>query len=261
MRGRSVIDKKQQLYDYITNHEPFKSFALVDNIALSRSRDVRMYGSKPPTRIVMTEALPESSDATSAITRAILDFIAYLPQTSEATATDPEGRSRTIANIAALKAATTAGTLAIPPGPIGWLTILPELVIVWKIQAQMVSDIASAYGKRAALTQGQMVYCLFRHLTSQVAKDIVIRVGERYVVKRTSLRMLQKIAQAVTIKTTQRAIKQGIARWVPIVGALGVAGYAFYDTGEVAANAMNLFSKDIEIEEPDDVQSGESCPQ
>jgi len=56
-----------------------------------------------------------------------------------------------------------AGTLALPPGPLGWMTILPEMVGVWKIQAQMVADIAALYGKTATLTQEQMLYCLFKH--------------------------------------------------------------------------------------------------
>ena len=44
-----------------------------------------------------------------------------------------------------------------PPGPLGWLTIAPELLAVWKIQAQMVSDLAGVYGKAATLTREHMV--------------------------------------------------------------------------------------------------------
>jgi hypothetical protein len=32
-----------------------------------------------------------------------------------------------------------------------------------------------------------------------------------------------------------------------VVGALGVGAYAYYDTGQVAATAMSLFAKDIEL--------------
>jgi hypothetical protein len=37
---------------------------------------------------------------------------------------------------------------------------------------------------------------------------------------------------------------------VPVVGALGVGAYAYYDTGQVAATAMALFSRDIEFAKP-----------
>jgi hypothetical protein len=47
-------------------------------------------------------------------------------------------------------------------------------------------------------------------------------------------------------KTTQRILGRGASRWVPIVEALGVAGYAYYDTRAVGQTAMDLFSKDID---------------
>ena len=91
-----------------------------------------------------------------------------------------------------------------------------------------------------------MIYCLFRHTAAQAMRDIVIRVGERYLVKRASLRTLQKIAEKVGIRITQRVIKKAISRWVPVVGALGVGGYAWYDTANVAKTAIDLFSSDID---------------
>jgi hypothetical protein len=145
-----------------------------------------------------------------------------------------------------MKAAATAGALAIPPGPAAYVTILPEILTVWRIQAQMVADIAAVHGKASLLSQEQMIYCLFRHTAAQAMRDIVIRVGERYLVKRASLRTLQKIAEKVGIRITQRVIKKAISRWVPVVGALGVGGYAWYDTANVAKTAIDLFSSDID---------------
>ena len=135
-----------------------------------------------------------------------------------------------------------------PPGPIGWLTILPELVAVWKIQAQMVADIAAIYGKKAFLTREQMLYCLFRHMAAQAVRDFVAYAGERVLFRRVTLHALQTAAKKVGIRITQRAIGKGIGRWIPVLGALGVAAYAYYDTGQVAATAIDLFQKDIEIE-------------
>ncbi|MEO8778245.1 MAG: hypothetical protein ABI389_06190, partial [Rhodanobacter sp.] len=78
----------------------------------------------------------------SRITAAILDFVSEVPASKLSDSADPASASRKLASRAAQRAALTAGSLALPPGPLGWLTLLPELVAIWKIQAQMVSDIA-----------------------------------------------------------------------------------------------------------------------
>jgi hypothetical protein len=57
--------------------------------------------------------------------------------------------------------------------------------------------------------------------------------------------MLQKVG----VRITQRVIEKGISRWIPILGALAVGAYAYYDTAQVAATAIELFSKDIELED------------
>jgi hypothetical protein len=117
------------------------------------------------------------------VAEAILVLIGQVPSTDEPKSPDPGTRARAIASRAAMKAALTAGSLALPPGTLGWLTMLPELVAVWKLQAQMVADIAGIYDKNAYLTREQMIYCLFRHTAAQAVRDLVVRVGERILVQ------------------------------------------------------------------------------
>jgi hypothetical protein len=189
-----------------------------------------------------------SANGHSRIAEAILSLIGHIPETDEHQSRNPAKRAKSAANAAATKAALAAGTLALPPGPLGWLTVLPELIAVWKIQAQMVADIAALYGRTATLTREQMLYCLFRHMAAQTVRDVVVRVGERFLVRRLSGRTLQSAAQKVGLRISQRAIGKGFSRWLPVVGALGVATYAFIDTGQVAAAAIELFERDIEVE-------------
>jgi hypothetical protein len=196
-----------------------------------------------------------SDDLISKIVEAILNFIGQIPSTDENKSHDPVERTRSITSAAATKAAMTAGTLALPPGPLGWLTILPELITIWKIQAQMVADIAGTYGKQAYLTREQMLYCLFRHTAAQAVRDLVMRVGERFFVRRVSLRTFQTIARKVGVRITQRVIGKSISRWLPIIGALGVGAYAYYDTGQVAQTAIGLFEGEIEIEPEPEAQN------
>ena len=182
------------------------------------------------------------------VANAIMDFVGHVPSSNKRKSQKPEVDSRNVANSAAANAAFTADTLALPPGPLGWLTILPEMVAVCKLQAQMVADIAALYGKKVALTKEQMIYCLFRHAAAQVVRDIVVRVGDRFLVRRASIRLLESLAQRIGVKVTQRVIGKGLSRWLPVVGALGVGAYSYYDTAQVARTAIELFSTDIDIE-------------
>jgi hypothetical protein len=189
-----------------------------------------------------------------------LDFIGRIPSANEAEDENPVDRASTVARHQAPKAAVASGTLALPPGPLGLLTIIPDLTAIWRIQAQMVADIAAIFGKTSSLSQEQMLYCLFRHAGAQVFRDVIVRAGERLLVRRASLRVLQGIARKIGVRLTQRLIGKTMARWVPVAGAIGVAGYAFFDTMQVAKTAIEVFQTHIEIEEQTEAPSMATTP-
>jgi uncharacterized protein (DUF697 family) len=192
-------------------------------------------------------AVISENDASNRVTRAIMDFVSHIPASRIDSSTHPEAQANKLAKRAAQRAAITAGSLALPPGPLGWLTVLPELIAIWKIQAQLVSDIAAAYGKHAELGREQMLWCLFRHTTAQAFRDLVVRVGDRVLFRRMSYSVVERIAKQIGIKITQRAVGEGVSRWLPIVGAMGVGAYAYYDTGKVAKTTIALFNSQIEV--------------
>ncbi len=185
----------------------------------------------------------EGNRAAQVLAKVILDVVTSVPPTAELPQAEPRERIKVIQTAAALKAAAVSGTLALPPGPWGLAVVIPDLVAVWRIQARMVADIAGVYGQSAQLSREHLVYCLFRHAAAQVVRDLTARVGERLVFQRTTLRMLQTIAARLGVKVSQRAIASSAARWLPVVGSLGVAGYAYYDTSQVAATATELFAE------------------
>ncbi|UPG94100.1 hypothetical protein [Luteibacter aegosomatissinici] len=201
--------------------------------------------------IVPTEGIERGE---SPVAKAILEFVSRIPESEvpKAARGSAEEECRRLASAAANKAALTAGSLALPPGPLGWLTVLPELVAIWRIQGQLVSDIAAAYGKTAKLGREQMLWCLFRHTAAQAFRDIAIRVGDRLVFRTTATSVLQRLAGRIGVSVTKRAVGKGISRWLPVVGALGVGAYAYYDTGQVAKTAIELFSGDIHIDDGGD---------
>jgi hypothetical protein len=199
------------------------------------------------------ENAAENSRATSAagavnrMANAIFDLVGQVPTSDEPAHRDPAKRSKSIANRTAIRAAISAGTLALPPGPLGWLTILPELRTVWKQQAQMVADIAGSFGKAQSLTREQMLYCLFRHIAPGAFRDVVTGSGGRFVVTEASPGMLRAIVQKIGLRITMRVMSRGVSRWVPVVGSLGVGAFAYYDTGQVANTARTLFTGEIEL--------------
>jgi hypothetical protein len=188
------------------------------------------------------------SGSGSVFEQAILPLFARIPSSKEKKSRTPLDDARKKANAAAAKAALAAGALALPPGALGWLTILPEMVGVWKIQKQLVADIAALYGKQQTLTPEQVVYCLFQHSAAQGVRDLVVRVGQRTLVRRASPRLIGAITRRIGVILSRRALGRGATRWLPIVGAVGVGAYAYHDTAQVAATAIDLFDGVIEVE-------------
>jgi hypothetical protein len=186
---------------------------------------------------------------------AILSVVAQIPASSESQTDHPDALVQGTISKAAIKAATVSAVLSIPPGPIGILTIVPDLIAIWRIQAQMVADIAAAYGKTAKLTRESMIYCLFKHAAAQAMRDLAVRVGGRLLIKRPALRVIQQTLAKVTVKITQRAAGKAISRWLPIISTIGVGAYAYYDTAQVGQTAKDLFSSDFDVE----VQPADEC--
>jgi hypothetical protein len=92
------------------------------------------------------------------------------------------------------------------------------------------------------------VYCLFRHATSQVARDVVVRAGERMVIRQVSGGALKSVLTSVGMSVTQRVAGTVASRWLPVIGAAAVAGYAYFDTLQVAKTAISLLeTRDLAI--------------
>ena len=191
---------------------------------------------------------PDMDSEPGLIAKAVLSVMGKVPRSKEQRSQTPLDDARKRANATAAKAALAAGALALPPGVLGWLTILPEMMGVWKMQRQMVADIAALYGKQDTLTPEQVVYCLFQHTAAQGVRDLMVRMGQRTVVRRASPLLIRTLSRRIGSKLAQRTLGRGAARWVPIVGAVGVGAYVYYDTAQVAATAMDLFEGVIEVE-------------
>lgn len=177
-------------------------------------------------------------DVEGAIERVIAD----VPSPRTRAVADPDRQADAVARRAAKQAAILSGSLALPPGPLGMLTVLPDLYLIWKTQRQMVADIFALYGRTAELTRTHMLYCLFRHAASQVMRDVVVRAGQRMVVQQLSGGALRTIVNRVGVSVSQRVVGTAASRWVPLAGAAAVGAYAYWDTLQVAKTAHKLLA-------------------
>lgn len=169
---------------------------------------------------------------------------ADVPDSPESVQSAPAARANELTMAAASNAGAIAGALALPPGPLGLVTVIPDLLAVWRIQRQLVADIAACYGKTAELRRETMIYCLFRHAAAQVVRDFAVRIGTRLLLRQATVQTVERSLQRIGVAISQRAVGRSVARWVPIAGAVGVGAYAFYDTVQVGKAARELFEHD-----------------
>ena len=135
---------------------------------------------------VFNRSLPAVPASNKDLGGVIERVISHVPAPRTREVDDPDRAADEIARAAARQAAVLSGSLALPPGPLGMLTVLPDLYLIWKTQRQMVADIFGLYGRAAELSRSHMLYCLFRHAASQVLRDVVVRTGQRIVVEQLS---------------------------------------------------------------------------
>lgn len=168
----------------------------------------------------------------------------------------PYDRAKEITQKASAKAAALSGSLSIPVGPLGMLTILPDLMFVWRIQAQMVVDIAAAFGHTKPLSQEELMACLFKHVAETANREYEKSIPLDHEDKPKSL-LLDIVDQVVRMDTrdvavrvgkqvgqvvAQNLVKRAASRFIPLAGAAVVATYAAMDTKEVARTAVEKFS-------------------
>ena len=159
-----------------------------------------------PMTTIRADTLPATVEEPGReVSGAIERVIADVPRPRTHQVSDPASDAAAIAKRAAKQAALLSGTLALPPGPLGMLTVLPDLFLIWKTQRQMVADIFGLYGRSAELTRVHMLYCLFRHAASHVLRDFVVRTGQRVIVQQLTAGALQGIVQGL------------VTRWIGLV--------------------------------------------
>ena len=171
----------------------------------------------------------------------LVDLITDIPESLYTATDNPEKKVKRLTQKAAVKASAVSTTLSVPAGFTGILTSIPDIAAIWRIQAQLVSDIAMTYGKFALLTREAMVWCLFRHSAAQLLRDVAVRTGSRIVVQKLSFAALEALLRKIGLKISTRFAGRAALRAIPILGAIGNGAYSYYDTCEVGKTAAAYF--------------------
>ena len=197
----------------------------------------------------------ESNSIQEMFNSVIFNLITDIPDSLLCPNRDPDARADILIKQAALKAAAVSTSLSIPAGFTGVLTSIPDIAAVWRIQAQLVSDIACTYGKFALLSREAMVWCLFRHSAASLLRDVAVRTGSRIVVQKLSFTALQKLLQKIGVKISANFLGRIALRAIPAIGAIGNGAYTYFDTNEVGKTAKAYFKSLEGIEKPELVEN------
>ena len=171
----------------------------------------------------------------------LFELITDIPESLHSPTENSDEKIKKLIRQAAVKASLVSATLAVPAGVTGVLTSIPDIAAIWRIQAQLVSDIAATYGKFAMLSREAMVWCLFRHSAAQLVRDIAVRTGSRIVVQKVSFAVLETLLKKIGLKVSTKFLGRAALRAIPAIGALGNGAYSFYDTTEVGKTAAAYF--------------------
>ena len=171
----------------------------------------------------------------------LFELITDIPESIFTPTENSDDKVKKLIRQAAIKASMVSATLSVPAGVTGVLTSIPDIAAIWRIQAQLVSDIAATYGKFAQLSREAMVWCLFRHSAAQLVRDVAVRTGSRIVVQKVSLAALEALLKKIGVKVSTKFLGRVALRAIPAIGALGNGAYSFYDTTEVGKTAAAYF--------------------
>ena len=136
---------------------------------------------------------------------------------------------------------------AVPWGPIGWATILPELIAVTKIQVNLIYKIAKYHGKLGQLNKSLVVLVFANQAGLTMGRHLMHKIGPKLVIRSLGSKAIRPIAQRIAAKVGTRISRKLAGRWIPVVLAPLFGAFSKSMTTEIGRTADWLFSHDIEV--------------
>lgn len=188
------------------------------------------------------------SNYSQLISNQLIELLTNIPEpTVSAQADLDEIRMQRMIRNTSLQTSSISAALSIPGGITGLVTVLPEVVAIWRLQSQLVSNIASMYGQSHIVTKEQMLWCMFRQMGFGLFKEFVIQQGGVYLVKQMSDKAFTAALRKLSHGLLTRQGTRVAGRVIPVIGSVSAGALSYYDTFRVGKNAKKLYHKPIEI--------------
>lgn len=155
-----------------------------------------------------------------------------------------QGSIKSIIGACSTQNALIAGGSSLIPGPLGMVAAIPEIILILKNQMTLCYDIGVAQGKESKITKEVLLH-VFLSSFGMAGIGLAVMHGSKLLVKRASLRVLQKIIHILGGKITQKLLKSLVSKWLPIVGAAAMAAWAKFETDRIGQLASETFAKDL----------------
>ncbi|AYV56051.1 hypothetical protein EFP84_11390 [Leptospira kmetyi] len=162
---------------------------------------------------------------------------------------DPSDFIQECVQKASIRAGAISLGLSIPKRHFGYLTLLPEMILFYRIQGHLVKDIAALYGKESQVSPEVMSYCIFPDKNHALIRSIVRDAGSRVLVRPASLEILRSIGFHLGWKLFRKNGGNSSSKfaWLPYIGAILNGGISFLDTKTTGRRAAELFQKELEF--------------
>lgn len=143
-----------------------------------------------------------------------------------------------------------AGASNLIPGPLGMLAALPELTLILRNQLQMIYDLATAHGKQQDMNKYALLG-IFASAMGEGAVALASIEGRNLLIKRASLKVVQKLLQWLGTKISQKLLKHLLAKWVPVAGVVVMATWSRQSTLDLGHRAEKMLRYDITFSQED----------
>jgi hypothetical protein len=173
------------------------------------------------------------------------------------TSVDIEGKTPDeMISSASWKAFGISTAAALPPGPIGWATIIPELLAVTKIQMNLIYKIATYYEKEKKLNQTIIMLIFANEAGLAVGRQVVKKVGTRLIINALGSKAIRPIAQKIAARIGARLTQKFIGRWIPFILAPLFGAYSKSMTTKIGQEAVRFFEGDFVVVETTECKNG-----
>lgn len=151
---------------------------------------------------------------------------------------------------AAQRAFKISTALGLVPGPIGMVTILPEVAALAKLQINLVYRIARYHHKQKTVNR-EIILLIFGNVMGVgVGEMLARRVGTKLIVKSVNASVIRGVAKRIGSQIIDRAAERAVGRWLPMLLAPLFGYFSRSMTKKIGREADRLFSGQIELEAP-----------